>query len=161
MPVSELFLIRHGLPMSASEDPERALSPTGTAQVERTAAVLASVVGSVDVIYHSGKRRAEQTADILADRLSPPHGVRWRPGINPNDPVEDLLAELEEDGHERVLIAGHMPYLSHLASYLLCGRADLPFVDFATGAAAALARPQRDWVLRWMIDPARTSVPST
>lgn len=159
MPVNELILVRHGLALPASEDPKQPLSDEGREQVMRTAGILASVVKQVDVIYHSSKSRTEETAELLATTLRVPGGVRWRGGLNPNDGVDTLLEELDGETPERVMIVGHLPFLSHLASRLLVGKVDPELVRFSLATAAALSRERKGWVLRWMIDPVLVEAP--
>ena len=67
----ELYLVQHGEAKPESEDPERPLTDRGEETVRRMAAWAAQVGLKVDEIRHSGKRRAEQTASLLAERLSP------------------------------------------------------------------------------------------
>ncbi len=153
MSIKELLLVRHGEAMAASDNPERPLAAQGLSQARRTAAILGDVNGQIDVIYHSSKKRAEETAEILATSIESRNGVRWRSGLNPNDPVADILAELDDEDVERIMIVGHMPFLSRLASLLLSGRPDPPVVDFGLASAAAFARESDSWKLRWMVDP--------
>ncbi len=63
--MTELLLIRHGLPTSGVFDP--GLSPEGTAQAERLAAWLAHE--DIDALYSSPFRRARETAAPL-ERLT-------------------------------------------------------------------------------------------
>lgn len=160
MPVNELILVRHGQALPAAEDPKEHLAPEGREQVMRTAGILASVVKQIDVVYHSSKPRAEETAELLAATLRVPGGVRWRGGLNPNDSVETLLDDLDGESAERVMIVSHLPFLSHLASRLLVGKADPELVRFSLATAAALSRERKGWVLRWMIDPELVEAPA-
>ncbi len=155
MSIRNLYLVRHGHPVSELVDPDRPLSATGRAQIEKVAAVLVDTVRQVDVIYHSGLRRSEETAEILSAALTPPNGVRWSPGLRPDDPPERFLADLEGGEFASVLVAGHVPFLGRLSSLLLAGQGQPEVVGFSEGAAAALERPPDAdrWSLRWMIDP--------
>jgi phosphohistidine phosphatase len=153
VPVGQLLLVRHAKAVSEIEDPQRPLSAEGQSQAKQIAAVIGKVIPQVDVIYHGGKRRAEETADILATAIESLKGVRWRAGLNPNDPVEDLLKELNEEGHDRVIIVGHLPFLGHLASRLLTGSVGSRTVRFAPASAANLSRSGKRWKLIWMVNP--------
>mgnify|MGYP001139025655 CR=1 FL=1 len=62
------YLIQHGTAASKDEDPERPLTLRGRRDVERVADRVASVMGTARVV-HSGKLRALQTAEIVAQRL--------------------------------------------------------------------------------------------
>ena len=154
LPLTELFVVRHGLAASDRQDPERRLTSEGRSKVERAAAVLEAAQVQVDVIYHSGKARAEQTAEVLAEVLKPAAGLRWRRGLNPNDPVDEIVPELDADEHERVMLVGHLPNVERLLAYLLASRSDPPIVHCSEASITSLIRTDRGWRLRWMLDPA-------
>ena len=69
-----LFLVQHGEAKPETEDPERSLTEQGAEIVGRIADWAARAGTEVDQIQHSGKRRAEQTATIVAQGLDPPKG---------------------------------------------------------------------------------------
>jgi phosphohistidine phosphatase len=71
----ELYLVQHGEAKPESEHPERPLTERGTETVRRMASWAAQVGLKLAQIRHSGKRRAEQTATLLAERLDPTNGV--------------------------------------------------------------------------------------
>ena len=71
----ELYLVQHGEAKSKTEDPQRPLTKRGRDEVQRVAAFAAKAGLKVSQVRHSGKRRAEETASILAERLSPAEGV--------------------------------------------------------------------------------------
>lgn len=155
MTLRSLYLVRHGQAVSELVDHDRPLSDAGRAQIAKVAAVLAETAPRVDVIYHSGLRRAEETADILATAVAPRHGVRWSPGLHPEDPPSQFLADLEREEFGHVMVAGHLPFLGRLSSLLLAGQEQGDVVGFGLGAVAALeCRPETlTWTLRWMVDP--------
>lgn len=62
----KLYLVQHGEAVSKQEDPERPLSEQGTRDVQAMAGFLKHAGIKVVRVWHSGKRRAEQTAIILA-----------------------------------------------------------------------------------------------
>jgi phosphohistidine phosphatase len=153
--IRSLYLVRHGQPVTEIVDPERPLSDTGHAQIKKLAAVLADITGEVDLICHSGLKRSEETAEILAAAVRPRSGVRWCPGLKPEDPPARFLADLEAEDFQRVMVAGHLPFLGRLSSLLLTGQEQPEVVGFSMGAAAflELAEGSAQWTLRWMIDP--------
>ena len=65
-----LFLVQHGEAIPETEDSERSLTERGAETVERMADWAARNGIKVEEIRHSGKRRAEQTATIFAQRLT-------------------------------------------------------------------------------------------
>jgi len=148
-----VYLVQHGEAQPETLSAERELTPRGRSDVERVAALLAGGGVRVAKVYHSGKTRARQTAELLAARLAP--GIASEPlgGINPNDPVEPVAERLRGWG-EDTLVAGHQPFMGKLVALLIAGRAEPPVVDYRQGSAACLERDAANrWVLAWMVRP--------
>ena len=104
-------------------------------------------------IRHSGKRRAEQTASILQDRLAAEEGVVASPGLAPNDDVR-IVAESLMSEERSLMVISHLPFVSRLISFLLLKDPDRDLIDIPTGAMACLSRTGEDWRLIWLITPA-------
>jgi hypothetical protein len=77
----------YGEAKSKAEDPQRPLTARGRDEVQRVAAFAARVGLEVNQVRHSGKRRAEETASILAEHLSPAEGVLAVPGPAPMNDI--------------------------------------------------------------------------
>ena len=147
-----LFLVQHGEAKSKAEDPERSLADAG-AEATRRMAALAAVSGlRVDRIQHSGKRRAEQTAEILAEALKPAEGVIAGAGLNPNDDVRPM-GETLMTKEETIMLVGHLPFMSRLASLLLTGDPEAGVVGFKTSGIVCLSRVEGEWSLSWAVTP--------
>jgi phosphohistidine phosphatase len=131
-------------------DPARPLSETGRAELQTVAKYLAAQAQAADIV-HSGKTRAEQSAQILHTAL-PNASVQMRPGLNPNDDVHALADDLQHETQDLVVV-GHLPYVSRLTSLLICGDADRSVFMFDTGSCVALQRHGDTWCVRWMLDP--------
>ena len=69
----KLYLVRHGEAKDEREDPERHLTEKGLRDVKRLAAYVVSehMNIKVDRIVHSGKTRALETAEVMAEYLHP------------------------------------------------------------------------------------------
>jgi phosphohistidine phosphatase SixA len=65
------YLVQHGEAHPEEVSPERELTPRGRSDVERVATLLANGGVRVAKVYHSGKTRARQTAELFARRLAP------------------------------------------------------------------------------------------
>jgi len=113
----ELFLVQHGEAKPETVDPERPLTDRGAETVERMATWASRAGVEVAQIRHSGKRRAEQTAAILAEQLKPAKGVIAVAGLKPNDDVHAMGAALGTE-REPLMLVGHLPFLSRLAGLL-------------------------------------------
>ncbi|ABO07593.1 phosphohistidine phosphatase SixA [Pyrobaculum calidifontis] len=143
-----IYLVQHGKAFDERVDPERSLTPEGIEESRRVATHLAKVGVKVAVVYHSGKKRARQTAEIFAQVL----GARAeeKDGLNPNDDPAiwaERLSTLDE-----VMIVGHLPHLSRLASLLVVGNTEVPIVEFRYSGVVALTRTPK-WVVKWLLTP--------
>lgn len=116
-----LYLIRHAPAVERRPgvpDRKRPLTPRGRARFIRAAAGLASLGCRFDLLLHSPRCRAAQTAELCA-RL-----VHGRTAASPDlerAPDDPLLAALR-GGH--VALVGHEPWLSALAAWLVAGNRD-------------------------------------
>ena len=147
----KLYLVQHGEAKSEAEDPERSLTDQGRKEVEQVAQAANQLRLHPSKTYHSGKLRAIQTAEILANALRSP--VEATPGLNPNDDVQDWgdrVSRLKED----LLIVGHLPFLERLASLLIAGDEKVRPVLFRYAAIVCLERNESGrWGVRWILTP--------
>ena len=148
-----LYLVQHGEAKREEEDPSRPLTDRGREEVRRVAEYAARIGVKVDRIIHSGKLRAAQTAEIMAEALKPPKGVERADGLDPLADPKIWAERLREVG-EDLMIVGHLPHLSRLASLLLTGREDLEPVKFRMGGVVCLERDEAGkWSVLWAIRP--------
>lgn len=149
----QLFLVQHGAAKSETEDPQRSLTAEGTKTLEHMAEYLSSLRLHVDRIEHSGKERARQTAEIMAAHLRPEGGTPQVAGLSPNDDVGPMRERLQNESG-RLMIVGHLPYLSRLLSVLLGVQQDRALVVFQMGGVVHLEREDNgEWRLRWILAP--------
>lgn len=148
-----LYLVQHGQAFPAAEHPARPLTDAGRREVAAVAALLARGQPRLSRIVHSGKSRARQTAEILADHLKPSQPVEATTGLDPNDPVEPWVATVNgwtEDG----LLVGHQPFLGQLVSRLVLGE-ERALVDYRPGTVVCLEPTGTgDWRIVGMLGPA-------
>jgi phosphohistidine phosphatase len=147
-----LVLVQHAEARPKAEDPNRSISEAGAEATRRMAAWAATAGLQVDRVQHSGKLRAEQTAQILAEDLKPDKGVIATPGLNPNDDVRPM-AKTVNATEEAIMLVGHMPFMSRLASLLLAGEPEAGVVDFKTSGIVGLSRSEGEWSLSWAVTP--------
>jgi phosphohistidine phosphatase len=147
-----VYLVQHGNALSKDEDPDRPLSERGVADVTKVAAFVRPIGLSVSTIWHSGKTRARQTAERLAEAVTADEGTAERGGLKPKDDVGPVAKEIEQAGVDRMIV-GHMPFLARLAGQLVCGNAAAAPVAFAQGGVVALERTDDGWSVAWMIVP--------
>ena len=146
-----LYLVQHGIALSKAEDPERGLSDQGRAETERIASVAAGYSVEVRRIEHSGKKRAQQTADIIAHALSPSQGVGRREGIAPMDDVAAVALNLNPAAD--LMLVGHLPFMERLAGHLITGDAARRVFKFQNSGIVCLDRDEGNWFVKWALMP--------
>lgn len=148
-----VYLVQHGEAQAEEVSPERELTPRGRSDIEKAAATLARSGVRVAKVYHSGKTRARQTAELLAARVAPGITPEALTGLNPNDLVGPC-AERMRDWRDDALVAGHMPFMGRLAALLVTGRDQPPVVAFKQGSVVCLERDAEGrWAVAWMLRP--------
>lgn len=149
----KLYLCQHGNAVAKEIDPDRPLSATGCHDVKRLANFFSPRLLSVSQIVHSGKSRARQTAELLAIACDSKGPIEARSGINPNDNPQIFVADLASQQSD-LLLVGHLPFLTRLASYLLSGQKESELLIFHPGSIVCLERDEDDkWAVAWMIRP--------
>ena len=148
-----LYLVQHGEAVPEEMDPARPLSEVGRAEVAAVGRFLAAGGLRVAQVRHSGKLRAEQTAVLLAEALSPGRAPTAHPGLNPKDPT-DAIARAVARWDQDAMLVGHLPFMAKLVCRLVTARDDASVVAFQPGAIVCLERSdQGRWTILWMIAP--------
>jgi phosphohistidine phosphatase len=149
----KLYLVQHGEALPKTEDPERPLSEAGLRDVQAVAAFLKAAGIRVERVWHSGKRRAEQTADILARAVLPKGKTAAIQGINPNDAVGEFSVDADV-WEEDTIVVGHLPFMSRLVALLTHGDPEHAVVAYSPGSVVCLERlAPHHWVVLWMQRP--------
>lgn len=149
----KLYLVQHAKAASKDLDPERPLTDEGWRNIQKIAAFIEGLNLEVDSLWHSGKTRAAQTAEALAQVVKVKTQMTARDGLSPNDNVVTLKDELTSRRQD-VMIVGHLPFLSKLASLLLTGNEDAGTVAFQQGGIVAFEQPAENrWQINWMVIP--------
>jgi len=151
-----LHLLRH----ADAGDPEtwegpddiRPLSPKGSRQAERLAALLAAAGFEPDAILSSPLARARETAEIVGAALGRPVRLELRLGdLLDLATVDAILADAGDPA--RPVLVGHDPDLSALAGELT----GMPGLQLKKGTLARIdaERPLEPGggVLRWLVPP--------
>jgi phosphohistidine phosphatase len=149
----KLYLVQHAKAASKQVDPQRSLTEEGRRDIRKVAAFIKPLKLWVDCLWNSGKRRAVQTAEILAEVIEIKEAKIARDGLAPNDDVttlRDELASVQQD----IMIVGHLPFLSKLASLLLAGSESADTVAFRNGGIVCLNRAETNqWQIDWIVTP--------
>ncbi|RLC93102.1 MAG: phosphohistidine phosphatase SixA [Chloroflexi bacterium] len=148
----EVYLVQHGEAKSEAEDPGRPLTDKGRSDVELVATRVGCLGLEVTRILHSGRLRARQTAELIADQVMPPCGVAEQEGLGPSDSPEKAK-QLVLEAQEPLMIVGHLPHLSRLASSLVVGDPTKEVVGFTMGGVVCLRSVDGGWVVAWALVP--------
>lgn len=150
----KLYLVQHAKPKGREENSARSLSEEGLENIRQIAKCADKHLRiEVEQIIHSGKLRAEQTAEILAEHLNPPNGVIADENLEPLDDPKVWKKRLDETT-EDIMLVGHLPHLSRLTSSLLVCDEDREVIAFKMGGIVCLQRDQqRHWAIHWIVIP--------
>lgn len=124
--VYEIYLMRHGIaadrdPSGSSDDAKRPLTIEGKLKLRAIAKGLKRLEAEWDWVVSSPLKRAVETADVIVEELgcAAPRDLSEAliPGGGSSERVISFLSQHPE--RSRVLLVGHEPSLSELASELL------------------------------------------
>jgi phosphohistidine phosphatase len=147
----KLYLVQHGEAKPEAEDPDRSLTAQGEEEVRGVARAAKRLDIHPSKVYHSGKRRAHQTAEIIANALRLP--IESAGGLNPLDDVREWAETVSKETKD-LMIVGHLPFLEKLTSLLLCDNENARSVVFRYGAIVCLDQNEdRRWAVRWILTP--------
>ena len=149
----KLYLVQHAKAASKEADPERPLTEEGHRDIEKVAEFIEPLNLCVDYVWHSRKKRAEQTAELLAEVVRINKAKLARDGLGPNDDVAALREELARSPDD-IMIVGHLPFLSRLTSLLTVGSESANTVAFKQAGIVSLSRSDvNQWQIEWMVTP--------
>ena len=149
-----IYLVQHGKPIPKEEDPDRPLSVQGKNDVERMADFLLKAGIHLEEIFHSGKTRAGQTAEIIAYRLKPGDTPLIKETLAPLADVKVIAEEIGQNQKD-IMLVGHLPHLAKLTAYLTSGNESGSVVGFQQGGVVCLRREAdgEGWTIAWMLIP--------
>ena len=150
----KLYLVQHAEAKRKEEDPSRSLSDEGRCQIKKVAGYARDNLEiHVKQIIHSGKLRAEQTAQVLAYHLSDSREILTSDNLAPLDDPS-IWADRLSDQSENLMLVGHLPHLSKLASLLLTQDQDKEVVKFYNSGIVCLERRENGyWQIQWLLSP--------
>eukprot|EP00933_Yihiella_yeosuensis_P053642 TRINITY_DN51904_c0_g1_i1.p1 TRINITY_DN51904_c0_g1~~TRINITY_DN51904_c0_g1_i1.p1 ORF type:complete len:167 (-),score=35.00 TRINITY_DN51904_c0_g1_i1:110-610(-) len=127
--MSLCILLRHGTPVPEEQDPARPLSEDGQKEASFTANGIVEYLRMRSTpdpreisIMHSGKTRAEQTAEAVASALEQ-DGWKVRceskKGLSPNDDPALGVELLKSVVSPIVVFVGHLPHMGKFSASLI------------------------------------------
>jgi phosphohistidine phosphatase len=140
-----LHLLRHSnaadLPPAGSrEDSDRRLTPDGRLKARQIGKALEHLGLVFDLILSSPAVRTRQTAELVSEGWNPRPPMEFDDDLRIGRDSFQAIRRIKSRGRgdRSVLVVGHEPELSRLASRLLTGTPDLDIV-FKKGSACRLA----------------------
>jgi phosphohistidine phosphatase len=146
----QFYLVRHGEAVSQAINGQRPLTPGGRHDVEGLGRAAAARGVRPSKIFHSGLLRAQQTAELLSKSLGGLEEIRELGGLRPDDDPFFASAELESSTVPLMLV-GHLPHLSRLASCLVAGDPERVVVEFAPATMVCLSYDDDRWKIVWKL----------
>jgi len=157
----ELYLLRHAIAVARGttgieDDSLRPLTDKGAKKMRRIAQGMLALRFSVDAIYSSPYVRARQTAEIVADAFKPHQRLELTPHLAVAGSPRDLIEHVARARHDSVMLVGHEPYLSALASMLIAGM-EHAAITLKKGGLCKLTAPELGYgrcaTLEWLLTP--------
>jgi phosphohistidine phosphatase len=154
MPPLRLHLVHHGEAVGPEVDPRRPLSPRGLAAAERLAAHAAARGVRPAVVWHSGKLRAKQTAEVFWRACNALAEFSATRDLQPADPATWMRDRLRHESRD-VLIVGHFPNLPQLLGQLV-GEAEGAPGEFPPHGMVTLVTHDEgsSWTEEWRMESA-------
>jgi phosphohistidine phosphatase len=155
----EIYLMQHGPALPKEQDPEEGLSPEGEVRIHTSGQALKKMGVTFDAVLSSPKKRSRQTAAIVAGEVGfPVERIVETEKVKAMAPPEETVQALSElSGAERVLVAGHLPSVAEVASFLLT-EGSRAAVGFKMGGCCRIDvehLPTHSGRLQWYLTPAQ------
>ena len=140
-----VYLMRHGQAEDPSIDPEQGLTEEGKLAIQQIAKELVEKSVHFNQVYHSTKKRAQQTANIVASIVSPDVSPQTMDNLKPGDNPANIIDTLNQ-WTEDTLLVSHLPFIPSLL-VLLTGIQNT--LRFEPGTVVCLNRSADQWQLEW------------
>lgn len=149
-----VYLVQHAENKPEEIDPDKSLSDKGRTDIESVASMVSKHKDlRLSGIYHSGKTRARQTAEVLEKHLKAKNKAEQAEGLQPLDDPKEWASRLSNSNGD-ILLVGHMPHMTKLASQLIINNPDREVIDFQNGGVVCLSSEDgKDWAVNWVVTP--------
>lgn len=153
-----LLLIRHGSAEMSPDDDARRLTEFGRMEVASIAQWIKQLHFDQPAIWHSEKIRTQETAAIILDGTGWDSELSEVEGLRPSSPVEPMAVRIAAEDRDLVVV-GHMPFMSAMASELVTGGQLETYWNFETCAALCLERiGAGQWVVCGLTMPSQLPI---
>ena len=144
-----IYLVHHAEAVGPEVEPQRPLSAEGRIHAEGLAATAAARGVKPEVIWHSGKLRARQTAEPFLRLCNPLAEFAAIRGLQPTD-APNAISDLVAGETREILLVGHMPNLPRVLTLLVTG-VQSPLLSFPLHGVVALYATAERWTERWRL----------
>jgi len=147
--------MRHGEATRSEVDPERPLTLRGRKQVLQVGRWLRRLGVKFSRVLSSPRRRAQETALIIATQTSfPPEQILTEEKLLPEADISQLLTMIFTcQAEEKILLVGHLPSLAVLAG-LLAGINSGEIFHFSEAGLCRIDRTgNRPGTVVWLVSP--------
>jgi phosphohistidine phosphatase len=155
----DIYILRHGIAAERGtpgykKDSDRPLTKEGVEKMEQIAEAMLAFGLHFDLILSSPYARAEQTARIVARALD--EEVTFTNHLMSDGNALELVAEINDEKPQSVLLVGHEPDLSRLISVLVTGSTDAS-IELKKGGLCKLTSDRLTFgqcaTLNWLLTP--------
>jgi phosphohistidine phosphatase len=155
----EIYILRHGIAVERGtkgyeKDSGRPLTKEGEGKTRQAAEAIMAMGLKFNLILSSKLVRAKKTAEIVAKELGTKVTTtdHLAPAANP----ANLIAAINNEKPERVLLVGHEPDLSRLISVLVTGSPEAS-IELKKGALCKLTSENLTYgqsaTINWLLTP--------
>ena len=127
----DLYIVRHGIAEETAHggggDADRELTEEGKERCREVGHGMLQMGVKPEIVLTSPLKRAIQTAEILAKTIGAEETIESLDSLAPRGDHEETIKYLARCRKSAVMLVGHMPDLSELASFLVAGNAEAGF----------------------------------
>jgi len=143
--------MQHGPANSKELDPEESLSQEGEKVIKASAIALKKIGIDFEVIVCSPKKRSKQTANIIAHQFQfPSQRIIETEKVKALIPAEETIDFIST--YKSVFIAGHLPSIQEIISYLLYPTSNIK-IDIQNGGCTKIDIQKNEAALIWHLSP--------
>ena len=153
-----LYLVQHANAIPKEDHSKRPLSKNGFKEIKWITSFFKQN-GAINVygVWYSTKQRAKQTADGLVKGLKLKASLKEVKQIAPKDDIHSIVKSLTSQS-ANIMLVGHRPHLTKLASYLVTGDENAESFNFQQCCVLCLERKStgntaKNWTVQWMVTP--------
>ncbi|OGT53323.1 MAG: phosphohistidine phosphatase SixA [Gammaproteobacteria bacterium RIFCSPHIGHO2_12_FULL_42_13] len=148
-----LYLARHGESIVKENMHEPSLSEQGKKDILLLATFLKTINIRVSNIFHSGKLRTQQTAELLSTGITCATAIQPIAGLDPSDDVTLMVNEIMKWEYDTLLV-GHLPFMSKFVGKLIADNEYKEIMFFYPGSFVCLEQVEdSNWVIEYALHP--------